>query len=116
MEVMKNNKSSSFRDSKLGYGLNIMYGTGVYSAENRIKIADDVKYGGKIYLKDFLKDTVEYYKKINGLTDGRMFKADIVQFGTTFNKLGRSNDYTYIYTPNNGFYMNGEIVKYLSKG
>lgn len=115
MKVRINNTYSSFRDSKLGYGLNIMYGTGVYSAENRIKNADDVKYGGKIYLKDFLKDTVEYYKKISGLPDGRMFKADIVQFGTTFNELGTSNDYTYIYTPNNGFYMNGEIVKYLSK-
>jgi len=114
MKVRINSRNIPY-DSKIGYGLNIMYGTGVYSAKNRIKIADDVKYRGEIYLKDFLKDTVEYYKKISGLPDGRMFKADIVQFGTTFNKLGTPNNPKYIYTPNNGFYMNGELVKYLSK-
>ena len=58
--------------SFLGNGLNIINGNGVLLRDNRY-ISE-----GNYYLKDYIKDTLEYSRTVNGKLEGKSYKSNIV--------------------------------------
>lgn len=86
--------------SFLGNGLNIINGNGILLRDNRY-IRE-----GEYYLKNYIQDTLEYSKTLNGKLEGKSYKANIVYL---------KNDWyegdTQIKT--NFSLFNGETIKFL---